>query len=234
MSRQFKSITKKSQSKGIGGDFDKLFKMISSLNEKMDIINDNVLDLQEEVEKINKKNERSNYEMNDKMSDIMSNIDNINKDFDIIKNGKIFINNNNYKELNERTYKDIMEELGVEYLLKKLSLRSERSILTVMERYFKSDTSDENYKVNFPVKCKGKVDFEYFTDGKWIDDRYGSNVVDLIFKNFQNMFLKINLYPNNVNLNAMIENQQFINKMNSATFKKAFKKKLRDELLKFS
>ena len=48
------------------------------------------------------------------------------------------------------------------------------------------------------------------------------------------MFLKINLYPNNVNLNAMIENQQFINKMNSATFKKEFKKKLRDELLKFS
>ena len=55
------------------------------------------------------------------MSDIMNNINSINKDFDIIKNGKIFINNNNYKELNERTYKDIMEELSVEYLLKKLT-----------------------------------------------------------------------------------------------------------------
>ena len=232
MSIQIKSITKKGS---VGSsDFDKLFKMIKEMNEKMEIINDNVIDLQEEVERINKKNERSNCELNDKMADIKDNIDNINKDFDIIKNGKIFINNNNFKELNEETYKDIMEKLGVEYLLKKLSLRNERSILTIMEQYFKSDETDENYKVNFPVKCKGKVDFEYFTDGKWIDDRYGTNVVDLIAKNFQNMFLKINLYPNNVNDNAFEANQLFINKLESEKFKKEFKKKLRDELLKYN
>lgn len=232
MSIQIKSITKKGRVDS--SDFDKLFKMIKEMNEKMEIINDNVIDLQEEVERINKKNERSNYELNDKMADIKDNIDNINKDFDIIKNGKIFINNNNFKELNEETYKDIMEKLGVEYLLKKLSLRNERSILTIMEQYFKSDETDENYKVNFPVKCKGKVDFEYFTDGKWIDDRYGTNVVDLIAKNFQNMFLKINLYPNNVNDNAFEANQLFINKLESEKFKKEFKKKLRDELLKYN
>ena len=88
--------------------------------------------------------------------------------------------------------------------------------------------------MNYPVKCKGKVDFEYYTDGKWIDDRYGTNVIDLIFKNFQELFLNVNLFPHNVQLNAMIENQQFINKLNHPNYKKEFKKKLRNELLKYN
>jgi len=230
MNTTYKSFTTNNDS----NDIQRLITMVNKMNSKIDVINDNLLDLQEEVEKVNKKIDGNNTDLNDKMEEIQTNIENINKDFDKIKDGKIFINNSNYKELNDNTYQDIIKSLGQDYILKKLSLRNYQSILAIMEQYFKSDNSMENAKVNYPVKCKGKVDFEYYTDGKWIDDRYGTNVIDLIFKNFQELFLNVNLFPNNVQLNAMIENQQFINKLNHPNYKKEFKKKLRNELLKYN
>lgn len=230
MTNTYKSFTINNDS----NDIQRLITMVNKMNSKIDVISDNLLDLQEEVEKVNKKIDRNDNELNDKMEEIQNNIENINKDFDKIKDGKIFINNSNYKELNDKTYQDIIKSLGQDYILKKLSLRNYQSILAIMEQYFKSDNSTENAKVNYPVKCKGKVDFEYYTDGKWIDDRYGTNVIDLIFKNFQELFLNVNLFPNNVQLNAMIENQQFINKLNHPNYKKEFKKKLRNELLKYN
>ena len=142
MANTYKSFTINNDS----NDIQRLITMVNKMNSKIDVISDNLLDLQEEVEKVNKKIDRNNNGMNDKMEEIQNNIENINKDFDKIKDGKIFINNSNYKELNDKTYQDIIKSLGQDYILKKLSLRNYQSILAIMEKYFKSDNSKENCK----------------------------------------------------------------------------------------
>ena len=132
MTTTFKSFTINNDS----NDIQRLITMVNKMNGKIDVISDNLLDLQEEVEKVNKKIDRNDTDLNNKMVEIQNNIENINKDFDKIKDGKIFINNSNYKELNDKTYQDIIKSLGQDYILKKLSLRNYQSILAIMDGIF--------------------------------------------------------------------------------------------------
>jgi len=133
-----------------------------------------------------------------KLDDIEDKMVEIGRSLNVIKSGKIYINNFEFKELNENTHLDICNTIDHDIIINKLSLRDHRSILRILELFYKSEGGDddmENKKINYPIKLKGKMGFEYFRNGKWLDDNYGDSVIDLLLMNFNKVFKCVNLYP---------------------------------------
>lgn len=219
----------------------KLLSKIDLIEKKVDGMEEKFCGLEEMVDVINDKindHEKTLGHIESTVDDVNDEVHNMKNDLDIIKSGKIYVNSFDCKELDERMYIDIRKSIGDSIILDKLSFRDHRSIIKLMQMYFKSDTMFENSKINYPIRCKGKIDFEYFSDGKWIEDKYGFNTVEIIFRNFKNLFMCVNRFPNSnkpsFTASDLIENQKFIHTLSEYCdkHKKDFKRFLRNELIK--
>lgn len=180
-----------------------------------------------------------------KLDDIEDKMVEIGRSLNVIKSGKIYINNFEFKELNENTHLDICKTIDHDIIINKLGLRDHRSILRILELFYKSEGGDddmENKKINYPIKLKGKMGFEYFRNGKWLDDNYGDSVIDLLLMNFNKVFKCVNLYPQKVKkVEIFMENQKFIDELSLNdncsrnaynNFRKELKRHLKFELRK--
>jgi len=211
---------------------------------KLDILEKNNLELININKNLaNKLNQIENI-LENKLDDIESKILEINKTLFLIKNSRIYINDFKLNELTKTTHINICKDINHDIIIKKLSMRNDRSILSLLNIFYKSNNNKEleNNKINYPFRLKGKVGFEYYSNGKWIEDIYGDSVIDLILFNFNKVFKSVNLYPNKIKkINDFMENQKFIDELsinnNSSKqihmdFRKTLKRHLRVELEK--
>lgn len=222
----------------------KLNKKISELEELNEDLLDKIYCLEKKLNDVN--DYRNNDNIDDKFYIIEDKLDDISKSINLIKTGKVYINDFKMKELNENIYIDIFNSINKDMIINKLKFNDERSILQLLSKYYKSnnDKNVENNKINYPIKIRGKLDLEYFNNGKWIEDKYGDIVIDLILNNFNKLFKKINLYPMNIkDTNIFMRNQHFIDSLtqNNNCSKSSYKdlrmklkRKLRNELCRNS
>ena len=217
-----------------------LNKKINDLEELNEELLDKIYCLEKKLNNVN--DYQDNCNIDDKFYIIEDKLDNISKSINLIKTGKVYINDFKMKELNENIYIDIYNSIDENIIISKLKFNDERSILQILGKFYKSsnDKDIENNKINYPIKIRGKLDFEYFNNGKWIEDKYGDIVIDLILNNFNKLFKKVNLYPTNIkDSDIFMRNQHFIDSLtmnNNCSrssynnLRKKLKRKLRDEL----
>jgi hypothetical protein len=217
-----------------------LNKKINGLEELNEELLDKIYCLEKKLNNVN--DYQDNCNIDDKFYIIEDKLDNISKSINLIKTGKVYINDFKMKELNENIYIDIYNSIDENIIISKLKFNDERSILQILGKFYKSsnDKDIENNKINYPIKIRGKLDFEYFNNGKWIEDKYGDIVIDLILNNFNKLFKKVNLYPTNIkDSDIFMRNQHFIDSLtmnNNCSrssynnLRKKLKRKLRDEL----
>ena len=217
----------------------KLNKKIIDLEELNEDLLDKIYNLEKRFEYIN--DNQNNDNIDDKFFIIEDKLDNISKSIDLIKTGKVYINNFKIKELNENIYKEMLNKIDKNIIINKLNFNDERSILQLLSNFYKSNDNKniENKKINYPIKLKGKLDFEYFDNGKWIEDKYGDIVIDLLLTNFKKLFCKVNLFPQNIkDSSVFLRNEDFIltltgNNCSKSSYKDLrmkLKRKLKDEL----
>lgn len=221
----------------------KLNKKINDLEELNEDLLDKVYSLEKRLEFFN--DYQNNNNIDEKFFIIEDKLDDINKSIDLIKTGKVYINDFKIKELNENIYKDILNTIDKEIIINKLKFNDERSILQLLSKFYKSNDNKniENNKINYPIKLKGKLDFEYFDNGKWIEDKYGEIVIELLLNNFKKLFRTVNLFPQNIEDTCIfLRNEDFIltltgkncSKSSYKDLKSKLKRKLKAELRKNS
>ena len=119
------------------------------------------------------------------------------------------------------TFKELKREninIDPEIVKKKLKKRSIYSICDLMEHY---------YNKKYPIKCLSKMRYQYFFNGSWINDDNAEIIIDIIFNNFEKVFLHINTLDN-YNMDNFLNNQKFIYGLSN--MKKTFKNHLRNLL----
>ena len=162
----------------------------------------------------------------DNTNKLFEKLNNIQKELYIIKQSNIYIEDNCIKELKKEKilFKD---DFNLEYVLKIITYRDNRTILNIMKQYYKINEGT----IKYPFKYKEKQGFDYFYNGKWIHDTYGEIIIDILFYNVKDLLLSCNLFDNVKSMSTFIENQIFIQKLNDKKYKKEFKKYLKNELL---
>ena len=101
---------------------------------------------------------------------------------------------------------------------KKLKKRNIYSICDLMELY---------YNKKYPIKCLSKFKYQYFFNGTWINDYNAEIIVDILFNNFEKVFLQINNLDN-YDMDNFLNNQKFIYSLSDMKHK--FKNHLRNLL----
>jgi len=107
-------------------------------------------------------------------------------------------------------------------VIKALSYRDFRSILTIFRSYYKCKT---NSTYVYPIRIIGKRSYEYYLNGKWIPDAHGHYSMKTICNNIQNLFIKVNDIDNkNISQDDFLLNQEFIYKLSDEkTIRNVFK-----------
>jgi hypothetical protein len=161
-----------------------------------------------------------------KISNIfLDNITNIDKKLDEIifrvsklENKVEFIENyksqSDIKKIKELRIENI--ELSEYDILRALNYKDHRSILYIFKLYYKNKL---NLKHAYPIRIKGQRSFEYYSNEEWVPDLYGNNIMNIICKNMENLFIKINVIEK-VNIDNLLANQEFIYKLSNDKYKR--------------
>ena len=82
------------------------------------------------------------------------------------------------------------------------------------------------YNKKYPIKCLSKMRYQYF-NGSWINDDNAEIIIDILFNNFEKVFLQVNTLDN-YDMDDFLNNQKFIYSLSN--MKKTFKNHLRNLL----
>lgn len=120
------------------------------------------------------------------------------------------------------------EDLDVskEEVLKSLSYRDYRSITHLFKKIYKNKMNEINI---YPIKLSGKRSIEYYNNSMWNNDQYGHYSMNIIFKNFENLFIKYNNLEN-VDYDNFILNQNYINKLSQDKYIRQVFKNIIEEI----
>lgn len=108
--------------------------------------------------------------------------------------------------------------IDTDIVRKKLKKRNIHSICDLMELY---------YNKKYPIKCLSKFKYQYFFNGTWINDYNAEIIIDILFNNFEKVFLQINTLDN-YDMDNFLNNQKFIYSLNN--MKQKFRNYLRNML----
>jgi hypothetical protein len=108
-------------------------------------------------------------------------------------------------------------------VLKALSYGDFRTVLMIFKKVYK------NKNDVYPIKIKGPRSFEYFENNRWIPDAYGTHIMECIFKNMEELFLKNNDLDD-VGQEIFFRNQLFINKFMTEKYRKSLFKHIIEEV----
>jgi hypothetical protein len=184
---------------------------IDNLENKIDILEEKLDLLQNTI--INSKNNENitinNEEIIKKINNIEINDKNIN-DKNII--------NYKYKELKE-------ESFDLDYNFVKLCLDNANidNDIKIFKKIYLEDIPKEYYPIRH-IKKK----FQYWYNGHMVDDDLnGTYVKNVILKNIENCYLKINVIENYSNdMDQFLKNQEHINKLSEEKYKDKFLSKI--------
>ena len=99
--------------------------------------------------------------------------------------------------------------------IKALNYRDYRSVLYIFKLYYKNKL---NVKNTYPIKIKSTRSYEYYCNDEWIPDLYGKSIMNILCRNLENLFIKIN-NTNKIEPEYILQNQEFIYKLSDDKFK---------------
>ena len=107
-----------------------------------------------------------------------------------------------------------------------LKYRDYRTIIYVFRHFYKNKN---NEKYVYPIRIISKRSYEYYDNGKWNPDTYGSHCLNTICLNAQNLFIKYNNIDK-MNGEDFLLNQDFIYKLSNEKYKKDIFKNIIEEV----
>jgi len=107
-------------------------------------------------------------------------------------------------------------------VIRNLKFNDHRSVVNLFKMYFYKKENNIN---KYPIKIKSKRSLEYYVNGSWHEDISGHYIMNTICWIFEQLFMSVNNIDNISNCQQMINNQNFIYKLNNLKTKK--------EILKF-
>ena len=146
-----------------------------------------------------------------KLDEIILRVSKLENKVDFIENYKNQADIKKIKELKNETI-----ELSEYDILRALNYKDHRSILYIFKLYYKNKL---NLKHAYPIRIKGQRSFEYYSNEEWVPDLYGNNIMNIICKNMENLFIKYNVIEK-VNIDNLLANQEFIYKLSNDTYRR--------------
>ena len=146
-----------------------------------------------------------------KLDEIILRVSKLENKVDFIENYK---NQSDIKKIKELKNETI--ELPEYDILRALNYKDHRSILYIFKLYYKNKL---NLKHAYPIRIKGQRSFEYYSNEEWVPDLYGNNIMNIICKNMENLFIKYNVIEK-VNIDNLLSNQEFIYKLSNDKYKR--------------
>ena len=146
-----------------------------------------------------------------KLDEIILRVSKLENKVDFIENYK---NQSDIKKIKELKNETI--ELSEYDILRALNYKDHRSILYIFKLYYKNKL---NLKHVYPIRIKGQRSFEYYSNEEWVPDLYGNNIMNIICKNMENLFIKYNVIEK-VNIDNLLSNQEFIYKLSNDKYKR--------------
>jgi len=174
----------------------------------------------EEIINISSNINISNKLILDKLNNLEDRIIKIEKKIET-KSSKNEIIIENLKELKREDL-----DISKEEVLKSLSYRDHRSITYLFKNIYRNKMNEINI---YPIKLSGKRSIEYYNKSMWNNDPYGHYSINIIFKNFENLFIKYNNLDN-VDYDNFIMNQNYINKLSQDKYIKQIFKNIIEEI----
>ena len=117
-------------------------------------------------------------------------------------------------------------DISKEEVLKSLSYRDHRSITYLFKNIYRNKMNEINI---YPIKLSGKRSIEYYNNSMWNNDQYGHYSMNIIFKNFENLFIKYNNLEN-IDYDNFILNQNYINKLSQDKYIRLIFKHIIEEI----
>jgi hypothetical protein len=146
-----------------------------------------------------------------KIDDIIYRVSKLENKVEFIESYK---SQNDVKKIRELKIETI--ELPEYDILRALNYKDHRSILYIFKLYYKNKL---NLKYSYPIRIKGQRSFEYYSNEEWIPDLYGNNIMNIICKNMEDLFIKNNIIEK-VNIDNLLTNQEFIYKLSNDKYKR--------------
>lgn len=161
--------------------------------------------------------------MNEK---ILDKVNNLEKEIEKIYKKQELLNSKIKDNKNENIIELKVEDINLDkdLIIKNLNYADHRSIIQLMKKYYLNNNK------SYPIKCNGKHKFEYYYNNKWNEDIYGYKIVEIIFKNFEKLFLKNNVMNETIDTSKFLKNQEFIFSLGTEKKKREFIRYLRAEI----
>lgn len=99
--------------------------------------------------------------------------------------------------------------------IRALNYRDYRSVLYIFKMYYKNKL---NMKNMYPIRIKSTRSYEYYSNDEWIPDLYGKSIMNILCRNLENLFIKIN-NTDKIESDYILQNQEFIYKLSDDKFK---------------
>jgi hypothetical protein len=120
-----------------------------------------------------------------------------------------------------------MIQIDKEEVIRNLKFNDARSIVNLFRKYY---YKKENRIHKYPIKFKGKRNYQYYVNGMWHQDLNGHYIINTLCWIFENLFLSVNNINDISNPQQLVENQNFIYKINTDKFKKELFKNIIEEV----
>ena len=160
--------------------------------------------------------------------ELLSEINELKKQILIINKSKII--NPTIKELKIENI-----ELPSKIIIKSLNLNSIKGDLIIFKQfYIGTKISNENNNMQPPIQCVCSRKYTYWDNGKWNDDMDGYIIAEILSKNIQQCYLKVNFLINlNHNIDQFILNQAHIHKLSDEKYKRLLIREIRNYIKNF-
>jgi hypothetical protein len=165
----------------------------------------------EEIKKLSNNFLESITKIDEKIDEIILRVSKLENKVQIIEHNK---NNNDTRKIKELRVENI--ELPDFDVIRALNYKDHRSILYIFKLYYKNKL---NLKHAYPIRIKGQRSFEYYSNDEWVPDLYGNNIMNIICKNLENLFIKYNVIEK-IDIDNLLSNQEFIYKLSNDVYKR--------------
>jgi hypothetical protein len=176
------------------------------------------------TDKLNNKIKDLDININNKFEVMNNKFENLEKKIIIIES-KIYLSNTPSNEDDNNLKELIREKIDIDKndVLKALSYRDYRSVLNIFKSYYKNNNN------KYPIRLFKVRKYEYYSNKKWNEDLYGNHIIEILFNNIQDLFIRNNDI-NVVSYDDFLLNQEFIEKLDNEKNKKSIFKIITDEI----
>ena len=208
-------------------DFKKILLSINCFNEKFEILNERMINIEKHLDHFFIKNDvvKNDVVKNDIVkNDVVKN--DIVKN-DIVKNDAVINDaiknddNNFYKELKVETFLNL--NINKDFIKECLNMSNINGDIKLFKKIYIDNILKEYYPIRH-IKKK----LQYWLDNHMNDDdTNGTYIKNIIFKNMETCYLKINIFDEHCeNTEQFLKNQEHINKLSEQKYKDKFLTKI--------